>query len=177
MLALTALVVALAPAAPEELTLERIFSDPPLEGRGPTALQLSPGGKYVSFLRGSDKDSDVLDLWGIRLDRGADAKPELLVSSDELLGGKEQKLTEQERMQLERKRISKRGITSYLWCGDDAKSLVFPLSGDLYRVTLADGKVERLTNDEDKPELNPVCSKSGKRVAFVKDNAVVVLDV
>src|SRR5439155_10952526 len=96
--ALAANVVALsATAAADELTLERIFSDPPLEGRGPAALQLSPGGKYVSFLRGSDKDSDVLDLWGIRLDRGADAKPELLVSSEQLLGGKEQKLTEQER--------------------------------------------------------------------------------
>src|ERR1043166_4749238 len=88
-----------------------------------------------------------------------------------------QKLTEQERMALERKRISKRGITSYLWCGDDAKALIFPLSGDLYYVTLADKKVKRLTTDDDVPEINPVCSKSGKRVAFVKKDDVVVLDV
>ncbi|HEY4222208.1 MAG TPA: DPP IV N-terminal domain-containing protein, partial [Myxococcota bacterium] len=173
------MLLALAPAVllaltPGNLTLERIFSDPPLDGRAPAALSLSPGGKVVAFLQGSAKDSDVQDLWGASLPSGT---PALLVSTEQLLGNKEQKLTEQEKMQLERKRISKRGITSYLWCGDDAKALVFPLSGDLYYVTLADKNVERLTNDEDKPELNPVCSKSGKKIAFVKDDAVVVLDV
>ena len=59
MLTLVALVATLAPSS--ELTLDRIFSDPPLEGKTPAQLQLSPGGKYVTFLRGSDKDSDVLD--------------------------------------------------------------------------------------------------------------------
>ena len=179
MLTLVTLLAALAPSS--ELTLDRIFSDPPLEGKTPAQLALSPGGKYVTFLRGSDKDSDVLDLWGAKL---PDGKPELLVSSDDLLGGKTQKLTEQERMALERKRISKRGITGYLWCGDSA--VLFPFSGDLYFVELGGGrapalqpsgkKVVRLTHDDDKPELNPVCSKSGKKVAFVKDDAVVVMD-
>src|SRR5689334_13608499 len=123
------------PQPPPQLTLERIFADPPLEGRAPAALELSPGGKFVTFLKGSEKDSDVLDLWGAVL---PDGKPQLLVASDDLLGGKAQKLTEQEKMALERKRITKRGITSYLWCGDDAKAVIFPLSGDLYYVTLAD---------------------------------------
>src|SRR5262249_13871354 len=36
---------------------------------------------------------------------------------------------------------------------------------------------KRLTNDDDVPEINPVCSKSGKKVAFVKKDDVVVLDV
>ncbi len=172
MLPLAALVIALAPA--HELSLERIFEDPPLAGRAPAALQLAPGGKSVTFLKGSEKDSEVLDLWGADLPSGT---PRKLVATDDLLGGKAQKLTEQERMALERKRIRTRGITGYLWCGHDAKAVIFPLSGDLYYVTLADRLVTRLTHDEDVPELNPVCSKSGKQVAFVKNNDVVVMDI
>src|SRR5688572_10602180 len=114
---------------PGSLPIERIYADPPLDGRAPVQLKLSPGGKLLTFLRPNDKDSEVLDLWGQRL---PDGKPEPLVATSDLLGGAEQKLTEQERMALERKRISKRGITSYLWCGADATQLVFPLSGDLY---------------------------------------------
>ena len=125
MLILLPLLVALAPPG-ADLSLDRIFSDPPLEGRAPVSLQLSPGGKYVTFLRPNEKDSDVLDLWGAQL---PDGKPQLLVATDDLLGGKAQRLTEQEKMALERKRITKRGITSYLWCGDDATALIFPLSG------------------------------------------------
>lgn len=162
---------------PTELTLERIFSDPPLEGRTPTALGLSPDGKFLTFLKPNDKDSDVLDLWGASLPDGA---PRLLVATADLLGGGEQKLTEAEKMALERKRISKKGITSYLWCGKDSTGLIFPLSGDLYHAAVsagADSKpvVTRLTSD-DVPEMNPKCSKDGALVAYTKKGDVHVLD-
>jgi dipeptidyl-peptidase-4 len=168
--------LALTPAVPmKELTLERIFADPPLEGRTPSALGLSPDGRFLTFLKPNDKDSDVLDLWGVALPDGA---PKLLVATADLLGGAAQKLTEAEKMALERKRITKTGITSYLWCGKDSSGLVFPLSGDLYHATVvSDGKpvVTRLTSD-DEPELNPKCSKDGALVAFTKKGDVYVLD-
>lgn len=167
------------------LTLERVFSDPPLEGRAPMGLQLSPSGKRVTFLQPNDQDSDVLDLWGVTL---PDGKPRLLVATTDLLralGGGAQKLTEQERMALERKRITKRGITSSLWCGRDARTLVFPFSGDLYVAALPEERedkheapvVTRLTHDEDEPELSPVCSANGDKIAFVKKGDVLVADV
>lgn len=168
-------------AAPKELTLERIFADPPLDGRLPMQLGLSPDGRFLTFLKPNDKDSDVLDLWGAAL---PDGTPRLLVATADLLGGAEQKLTEEEKMALERKRISKKGITSYLWCGKDSSGLVFPLSGDLYHAALpaaADTSaatkpvVKRLTND-DVPELEPKCSKDGALVAFTKKGDVFVLD-
>ena len=162
--------------APGTLTLERVFADPPLGGRPPMGLSLSPDGKTVSFLRPNEADSDVLDLWGAALPDGA---PRLLVATADLLGGKEQKLTEAERMALERKRISKRGITSYLWCGKDQPALVFPLSGDLYlaRLTAAAPEIVRLTHDEDVPEMDPVCDDQGAHIAVVKKGDVVVLDI
>jgi len=161
--------------APGTLPLERIFADPPLGGRPPAGAELSPDGKMLSFLRANEKDSDILDLWGAIL---PDGTPRLLVATENLLGGREQKLTEQERMALERKRISKRGITSYLWCGKDAPALVFPFSGDLYLARLGAAKPEivRLTNDEDVPEMDPTCDDSGAQIAVVKKGDVVIID-
>jgi dipeptidyl-peptidase 4 len=168
---------AAAPPPPsfKPLPLERIQQDPPLDGTPPSQLTLAPSGRFVAFLKANDRDSEVLDLWGARL---PDGKPALLVATADLLGGAEQKLTEAERMALERQRISKRGITSYRWCGVDGTTLLFPLSGDLYFVKLRDGDkplVEKITNDS-APEMVPQCSKSGGKVAFTKSGNVVVVD-
>jgi dipeptidyl-peptidase-4 len=161
------------------LTFERITADPPLEGRAPTALALSPDGAFLTWLQPNADDSEVLDLWGMRLPSG---KAEALVATADLLAGATQKLTDSERMALERKRITKRGITAYEWCGKEAHALVFPLSGDLYLARLADGAgarpaVTRLTTDDDAPEINPTCSPDGKQIAFVKGQDVVALDL
>ncbi len=169
--------VVAAVAAFQPLPLSRLQEEPPLEGRRPTQARISPAGRFVTFLRPSAADSEMLDLWAQPLPSGA---PVLLVSTSQLLDGKAQKLTEAERMALERQRISKRGITSYSWCGDDDKRLLFPLSGDLYTATLRDGAapvVTRLTKDDSVPETNPVCRKDGRAVAYVKAGNVVVHDL
>lgn len=158
------------------LTFARIFSDPPLEGRAPMSLSLSPDGTMATWLQPNATDSEVLDLWGLALPGGT---PRQLVAASDLLGGETQKLTEQEKMALERKRITKRGLTSYAWCGRESKALVFPFSGDLYLARLGDGapEVKRLTRDDDVPELTPSCSPDGKRIAFVKGQDVQSLDL
>ena len=158
------------------LPLERIQAEPPLAGRAPMQAKLSPNGRYVTFLKPSADDSEVLDLWARPL-TDPNAAEVLLVSTSELLGGAEQKLTESERMALERRRIRQRGITSYRWCGADDTTLLFPLSGDLYAVALSkDGKkkVTRLTKDDDVPEQNPVCDVGGAHVAYVKKGNLIV---
>jgi dipeptidyl-peptidase-4 len=157
------------------LTLDRVFADPPLEGRVPQGLAISPGGTRLTYLVPSPDDSDVLDLWSAPLD-GTPAH--LLVSTRALLDGKAQKLTEAERMALERKRISKRGITSSFWCGDDDKTLMFPLSGALYEATLSDGTphTRALLHDDGAPPMDASCSPHGQYVSFVKGGNVVVLD-
>ena len=164
------------PAVTNPLTFARVFADPPLEGRAPVALALSPDGAMSTWLQPSADDSEVLDLYARRL---PDGDNEVLVATKDLLGGATQKLTEQEKMALERKRITKRGITSYRWCGKRADTLIFPFSGDLFAARLGAGKpvVTRLTHDDDVPELNPTCSPDGKKIAFVKGHDVVALDL
>ena len=149
------------------LTLERVFGDPPLQGRQVRQAEISPDGAWVSYLRPSETDSDQLELWAQPTAGGA---PRKLVSAAEVLGGRSQQLTEAERMALERKRISQGGITGYQWCGPSGKALLFPLSGDLYLVRLTDQgpKAQRLTADEQVPEQDPICSPDGSRIAYVK---------
>lgn len=138
-----------------------------MAGRLPRQAEISPGGRWVSFLRPSQADSEVLELWA---QPSAGGEPRKLVAAADLLAGAEQKLSEAEKMALERQRISQRGITGYQWCGQDDSALLFPLSGDLYLVRLtADGpRAQRLTQSPDAPKQDPRCTPDGQRLAFVQ---------
>ncbi|MBV8035879.1 alpha/beta fold hydrolase [Roseateles sp.] len=169
-----ACVTSAALAQPSALSLERITADPPLAGRLPRQAEISPGGQWVSFLRPSQADSEVLELWA---QPAAGGEPRKLVAAADLLGGAEQRLSEAEKMALERQRISQRGITGYQWCGGDDSALLFPLSGDLYLVRLGAGgpQAQRLTNTPDAPKQDPRCAPDGKSLAYVQAGNLFVL--
>ena len=163
-----------APAPGELLTLERIHADPPLSGTTSTGFQFSSDATAVAFLRSSDKDSEVLDLWAIRL---PDGKPEKLVVADDLVDVGSIQLSEEERMERERKRVRYRGIVSYGWCGKTSSQLLFPLGGDLYHLTLGAAKnVSRLTKGG-RAKLDPRCSPKGTYASFVRDGELIVVEV
>lgn len=174
----TACVTSAALAQTPALSLERITADPPLAGRLPRQAEISPGGQWVSFLRPSAADSEVLELWA---QPAAGGEPRKLVAAADLLGGAAQKLSEAEKMALERQRISQRGITGYQWCGGDDSALLFPLSGDLYLVRLgANGqdvqvRAQRLTRTPDAPKQDPRCAPDGKSLAYVQGGNLYVL--
>ena len=162
-----ATLLALAAAAPvhaADISLERIVAEPPLSGGSPRQVQFSSGGGWISELRPSATDARQLELWA-RPIQGGEARR--LVSAAELLNGRSESLSEAERMLLERKRISNRGITSYQWCGKGDDKLLLPLSGDLYLVQIGKG-AQRLTQDPDVPEQDPSCSADGRQIAYVK---------
>jgi dipeptidyl-peptidase-4 len=157
------------------LPLERIFADPPLAGRPPMGVKFSRDGKRLGFLRASEADSEVTDLWALDLPGG---EPKPLVKTTDLVKPDEIKLSEEEKMANERKRVRTTGITSWMWCGEGSSALLFPLSGDLYSVRIADEgpKVERLTKDG-KAKLDPRCASDGSAVGYVQDGELFVLDV
>ena len=158
---------ALAQPTTPALTLERITADPPLAGRLPRQAEVSPAGRWVSFLRPSQADSEVLELWAQPASGG---EPRKLVGAADLLGGAEQQLSEAEKMALERQRISQRGITGYQWCGSDDSALLFPLSGDLYivRLTSAGPRAEKLPLAPGAPKQDPRCAPDGRSLAYVQ---------
>lgn len=151
-------------AAPQqaELTLERVFGSPNLNGPAPRSARMSPDGRYLTLLRNREDDRERYDLWGY--DRES-REWRMLVDSEALGSGRA--LSEAEKMQRERLRIgSLKGIVDYQWAAD-GQALLVPLEGDLYLARL-DGSVQRLTDTEE-AELNPTLSETGEWISFVRD--------
>ncbi len=155
---------------PQDLTFERVFASPSLNGPSPRQAMLSPDGRYLTLLRNRADDLQRYDLWAY--DRET-SEWSMLVDSEKLGSGRE--LSEDEKMQRERARIgSLKGIVSYQW-NADGSGLLVPLDGDLYLAKL-DGTIQRLTDTEES-ELNPSLSKTGKYVSFVRDRQLWVGEV
>lgn len=153
-----------------ELTFERVFASPGLDGPSPRQAKLSPDGRFLTLLRNRESDRERYDLWGYDRTSG---EWRMLVDSEALGTGRE--LSEDEKMQRERARVgSLKGIIDYQWASDGSGVLV-PLDGDLYLARL-DGSTLRLTDTEES-ELNPALSETGEYVSFVRDRRLWVGEV
>src|SRR3546814_14523787 len=88
-----AVLAAASPAAADELTLERIFDSPSLEGSVPRLPRLSPDGELVTLLRNRAEDRERYDLWAIDASTG---EARMLVDSRKIVprtsGSAEEKL-------------------------------------------------------------------------------------
>ena len=148
--------------APMDLTFERVFASPGLDGPTPRKVKLSPDGRYLTVLRNREADRERYDLWAYDRNAGEWA---MLVDSEVLGSGRE--LSEEEKMQRERARVgSLKGIIDYQWT-EDGSGVLVPLDGDLYLARVG-GEVVRLTDTEES-ELNPALSNTGAYVSFVRD--------
>jgi dipeptidyl-peptidase-4 len=163
------------PDGPQRLTLDAIAGDVSLSGPSLLKPKVSPDGRYVTFLRGKPDDKNRLDLWAYEVATGKTLR---LVDADDVLPGKEV-LSDEEKARRERQRIaSLSGIVDYQWA-PDAKSLLFPLGGELYLVDLAkSGKdaVRKLTNGEGFA-TDPKLSPRGGFVSFIRDRNLWVIDL
>ena len=148
--------------APMDLTFERVFASPGLDGPTPRKVKLSPDGRYLTLLRNRADDRERYDLWAYDRNAGEWA---MLVDSEALGSGRD--LSEDEKMQRERARVgSLKGIIDYQWT-KDASGVLVPLDGDLYLARLG-GETVQLTDTEES-ELNPALSNTGAYVSFVRD--------
>ena len=155
------------PETVQDLTFDRVFASPSLDGPQPRAVKVSPDGRYITLLRGRAEDKDRYDLWAYDRRNG---EWRMLVDSLKLGSGRA--LSEAEKMQRERQRVgSLKGIISYEWTeGGDA--VLVPLDGDLHLAGI-DGSVRRLT-DSPEDELNAALSPRGAYVSFVRDGRLYV---
>ena len=129
----------------EKLTLERIFAAPDLSGASLRAPQISPDGRLVAYLRGSERNKDRLDLWAYDLGKH---QHRMLVDSARL-APEERALSAEEEQRRERQRTSSlSGILEYQF-SPDSRYLLVPLGGDLYVYDLrakTDKAVHRITH-------------------------------
>jgi len=159
----------------EKLTLEAITGNAPLSGPTLMKPKVAPDGSRVTFLRGKDSDVKQLDLWEYDI---ASGQTRLLVDSKVVLPGTET-LSDAEKARRERQRIAAfSGIVDYQW-SPDAKTLLFPLGGELYLYDLGkQGRdaVRKLTNGEGF-STDAKLSPKGGFVSFVRERNLWVIDL
>jgi dipeptidyl-peptidase-4 len=150
----------------EDLALTRTFE----LGR-PSNPAPTPDGKAVLFLR-SPPRAPVQDLYELDV---ATQTARRLVGAVELLRGAEESLSPEERARRERQRVSTRGLTDFALSPDGTRLLV-SLSGRLYVVGRADGKVRELATSPG-TLVDPQFSPDGKRVSYVLGADVRAIDL
>jgi dipeptidyl-peptidase-4 len=124
----------------------------------------------VLFLRSRAGDDPAGCLWAVQAGSGVER---LLADPAELLGGAEEHLPDAERVRRQRERTSGAGIVGY--ATDDAARLVaFALSGGLWTVDVASGKVGRLPATG--AVVDPRPDPTGQRIAYVADGALRVIE-
>ncbi|GAA2471118.1 prolyl oligopeptidase family serine peptidase [Streptomyces thermolineatus] len=135
----------------------------------PRSFTVSPDGARTLFLRSSSGTDRAGALWVLDTDSGGER---IAADPAVLLGGAEEKLSEEERARRERSREGGAGIVGY--AVDAAVELAaFPLSGRLFTAELRAGTAREL--DVPGPVLDPRPSPDGRHVAYVADGALRVV--
>jgi dipeptidyl-peptidase 4 len=155
----------------EELTAERIYSSPSLDGESIRGLKISPDGARVTFLKGKETDYERLDLWEYNL---KDDESRMLFNSDELHQGDEQ-LSDEEKARRERLRLSGTGIVSYEW-SKDGKALFFPLAGDVYYWKVGTDKPQKVVSTPEF-ETDVKFSPKGNYLSYIREQNLYILNL
>ncbi len=171
LLPLSCSILLLSNASAEQLSIERIYSSPSLNGQTPKSLKFSPDGSRVTYLQGKSDNLNSYDLWEYNL---KSKKNKLLVDSQDLFSGTEI-LSNEEKARRERQRIYGFGIMEYKF-SSDGSALLFPLNGDIYYYHLANKTAKRLTETSDF-ETDIKFSPKGNYVSFIREQNVFVLNI
>ncbi|MBU2976640.1 S9 family peptidase [Alteromonas sp. C1M14] len=155
----------------KELTIERIFDSPSLDGNAPRNLQVSPDGQRVTFLKGKQEDYDQLDLWEYHIKSG---ETRMLFDSASLAQGQEE-LSDEEKARRERMRLQGSGIVSYQW-SSDGTALLFPMGGDVFYHKLGQPGAKQLLNT-DAFETDIKLSPKGNYISYIRDQNLFVKNI
>ena len=167
------------------MTLSQPKTEPPLDTRylrdfaqtrgfmlgRPVLAKPTPDGKAVLFLR-SEARIARLSLFEFDV---ASGKTRELLTPQTLLKGAEENLSPEEKARRERMRVSVGGFASYQ-LSKDGKLILLSLSGRLYTFDRTAGTSKEL-NTGPGQLLDPQFSPDGKKVAYVRDYDVYVLDL
>ena len=155
----------------EQLSIERIYSSPSLNGQTPKSLTMSPDGSRVTYLQGKSDNLNRYDLWEYNL---TSKENKLLVDSQALFSGTEV-LSDEEKARRERQRIYGFGIMEYKF-SNDGSALLFPLNGDIYYYHITTKTAKRLTQTA-AFETDAKFSPKGNYVSFIREQNIFVLNI
>jgi dipeptidyl-peptidase-4 len=135
----------------------------------PRSFTVSPDGARVAFLRSSGGEDPVHRLWVQDVATGE----ERCVADPVALGASDDDLPPEERARRERVRESAGGIVAYA-ADRDLRTAVFALGGQLWRCDLAAGGAARV--EVEGPVVDPRIDPTGRRIAYVRDRALWVVE-
>jgi dipeptidyl-peptidase-4 len=138
----------------------------------PRSATVAPDGKAVLFLR-SEPRSFVQNLYEFDC---ANGNERVLLTAEQILGAGDEVLSAEERARRERQRIATRGIVQYD-LSKDGRQIVAPLSGRLFIIDRASGKVAGLKSTSGEFPLDPQLSPDGSKLACVRNGELFVTDV
>lgn len=151
--------------------LEQLAQTRSFQAGRPVHPKPTPDGKAVLFLRSGPRDARQT-LFSFDVASGQTTE---VLTPEAVLQGAQETLTVAEKAQLERQRVSARGFTHFQLSPDGTK-LLTALSGKLYVVERATGRVTRLPAGPGAC-LDPSFSPDGRLVAWVRDHDVEVLSL
>ncbi len=145
-----------------KLTVERLFSDPPLFADAPRHPQMAPDGGCITYLQAAPDDRERLDLWRADPTTGA---AERWVSGADLTA--DTSPTAAERAEQERRRAFVHGITSHQW-HPDGRALLLVAEGSGHLLDVATGHIRRIT-PEGRRYTDIKLSPQGQHLSYVAD--------
>jgi dipeptidyl-peptidase 4 len=150
-----------------ELTVERLFSDPPLFGSLPQNPRFTPDGQHVSYLRLAPGDRERQELWRVGL---ADGHHQVWIDGTRLAAataGSDSEPTEAEKAERERRRQFSRGITAYCF-SPSGRHLLLAQDGIGYLMDLPNGQPRAITPAGTR-QTDIRFSTDGRYVSYVRE--------
>jgi dipeptidyl-peptidase-4 len=137
----------------------------------PKEIRVAPDGTRLVFLRSASGEAPRHQLWRLDLATGAES---VLADPADLLADGDEELSDEERARRERSRLQASGIVGNA-SDDDVRIVAFALSGRLYVTDTVTGETRELPTAT--PVVDPRPDPTGRRVAYVADNALRVVNV
>jgi dipeptidyl-peptidase 4 len=151
--------------------LEQYASTRRFSSGHPASVHITHAGDAVLFLRSGPRSSKR-DLYEFNVATGTER---VLATAAQLLRGAEEKLSAEEKARRERMRLSAGGIASFE-VSEDGRTILVPLSGKLYLIERATGKVRELPSTAGYP-IDPRFSPDGNWVASVRNLGLCVTSI
>jgi dipeptidyl-peptidase 4 len=129
----------------------------------------TPDGKAVLYLKSGPRDSDQR-LYGYDI---AARQERELITPEQVLGGKTEQLSAEEKARRERERVSAHGFV-WFQLSPDGKDVLVSQGGRLFVVERADAKVTALPGSD---WIAPKFSPDGKKIAALKDDDIHIIDI